>query len=83
MRFTNLRFLMRHRRVLLWDLAELLKISQSAVSQRLNGRLEFLPMERDILGRYFGVKVEWLFQEFRMPAMHPQASAFAPAVWAR
>jgi len=83
MKFVNLRFLMRHRRVLLWDLAELLKISQSAVSQRLNGRLKFLPMERDIVARSFGVRVDWLFEEFQMPPIQQQTSPFVPAVWAR
>ena len=67
MKFPNLRVMMAHRRVRIWELSAVLRMSDGYVSQRLNGRHEFAPHERTRLAEYFGVKEDWLFAPMSVP----------------
>ena len=79
MRFANLRVMMSDRRVRLWELAKVLKRSDAYLSDRLNGRYQFAPHERTRLAEYFGVKEDWLFQEFRPPVARRETAMLTPS----
>jgi len=82
--FPRVRTLMKARRVRLYDLAELLRMSDSAVCERLHGRAQFAPHERTRLADYFGVLESWLFAPEEIPASaRRQPAPFASAAWAR
>jgi hypothetical protein len=82
--FPNLRAMMRMRAVRLYHLADLLRMSDSSVCERLHGRGEFAPHEKTRLAQYFNVKEEWLFAPLEIPASaRIQPANLAPAVWAR
>jgi len=83
MRFPNLRVMMSHRRVRLWELAAVLKHSDTYLSDRLNGRYEFAPHERTRLAEYFGVKEAWLFQRFQPPVAVRENASLVPAMETR
>jgi hypothetical protein len=83
MRFANLRAMMSHRRVRAWELAQILRHSDAYLSDRLNGRYEFAPHERTRLAEYFGVKEDWLFQEFRPPVARRETAMLTPAMEVR
>ncbi len=46
MRFANLRSMMSYRRIRIWELSAVLRMSDGAVSQRLNGRYDFARIRR-------------------------------------
>jgi hypothetical protein len=82
--FPRVRTLMRSRGTRLYHLAELLRMSDSAICERLHGRAEFAPHEKARLAWYFSVKEEWLFAPEEIPASaRIQPTPFAPARWAR
>ena len=45
-----------------YRLAVLLDESESWLSRRLTGRVDFTPLDRDRIARALGYPVEWLFQ---------------------
>jgi plasmid maintenance system antidote protein VapI len=75
--------LMRARNVKLYHVAELLRVSDSLVCEKLQGRSKFAPHEKTRLAWFFGVKEEWLFAQEEIPASaRLQPAPFAPG-WAR
>lgn len=81
--FPNLRSLMTFRHVRVFELAHVLKISDGATSNRLNGRIPWAPHERNRLVSFFGVEEDWLFQEFRPPVARRETASLVPAMETR
>ena len=80
--FGNLRNLMRARRICLFHLAGVLRMSDSSVCERLAGRIPLAPHEKQRLAEFFGVKQEWLFAPLDIPAsarLKPETAMLAPA----
>jgi hypothetical protein len=50
-----------------YKFAAMIGHSESWLSRRLLGRVQFTPDERQIVGQALGYPVEWLFQEPRPP----------------
>lgn len=63
----NLRIAMQAKRIKVLDLCPVLKLSSPQISLRLNGRMEFLPHERNRLCEYFGFREAWLFAQTAIP----------------
>jgi transcriptional regulator with XRE-family HTH domain len=78
--FPNMRSLMTFRHVRVFELARLLRVSDGAMSNRLNGRIPFAPHERNRLTEFFGVDGDWLFHEFRPPVARRETAMLAPAM---
>jgi transcriptional regulator with XRE-family HTH domain len=68
MDFPNLRGLMRARGIRIFQIGQLLRMSDSAVNQRLLGRIPFLPYQRTRIAELFGVEESWLFAPLVVPA---------------
>lgn len=83
MKYPNLRAMMFHRKVRLFELAAVLRMSDGALSMRLTGRYEFAPHERNRLAEYFSVSSDWLFQEFRPPVARRETAMLVPAMETR
>jgi len=82
--FPNMRSLMTFRHVRVFELANLLRISDGAMSNRLNGRIPISNCERNRLVEFFGVEGDWLFQEFRPPVARRETAMFThPAMEVR
>lgn len=69
MKFVNLEAAMRDRKIRQYELARVLRIHPSTVSQMLNGVGRPLePIEKQRICALFGLSSEWLFAEVRPPA---------------
>jgi transcriptional regulator with XRE-family HTH domain len=58
-----------------FQLAALLGESESWLSRRLTGRVEFTPEERERVARALGYPAEWLFHEPTPPSRFSDVSA--------
>jgi len=65
--YPNLRCVMEQRRVKVYDLARLIKVSHGQASLRLAGRVPFRHYERNRVAEHFGLSSDWLFQQLAIP----------------
>ena len=78
MEFPNLRGMMKHTHTRIYDLAQFLKMSDASFSQRLTGRYQWAPHERNRLSEYFGINQEWLFAPLSVPPSARRERAMRP-----
>ncbi len=83
MLFPNLRNMMKYRRVRLWELAAVLKRSDTYLSDRLEGRYQFAPHERTRIAEYFGLQEGYLFKQFEPPVARRETASLTPAMETR
>jgi len=81
--FPRVRMLLRSRSVKLYHLAELLRVSDSLVCEKLQGRSPFAPHEKTRLAWFFGVKEEWLFAAEEIPTSARLRPEDSPTMWAK
>jgi transcriptional regulator with XRE-family HTH domain len=82
--FPNLRALMRTRGIHLYHLGQLLRMSDSAMNQRLLGRIPLAPHEKRRLAELFGVEEAWLFAPLVVPpAVRRETAMLTPAMETR
>ena len=67
MELDHLRAVMKQKRVRIYELARMLKMSDASFSHRLAGRYEFAPHERARLSAFFGINQNWLFSPLVIP----------------
>jgi hypothetical protein len=65
--FINLEWVLGLRRIRRFEIAQLLKISEGALCNRLTGKTEFLPHEKQRVAEYVGFQPEWLFAQLTPP----------------
>lgn len=76
--YPRIRTLMRSRSTRLYHLAELLRVSDSTICERLMGRAQLAPHEKTRLAQYFGVEEAWLFASEAIPAQRREVAMIAP-----
>ena len=67
MKFPNLLWAIKNRRMTHYEMASKLQRDASHFSKCLNGRVEFLPHERKRISETLGYEVDWLFQKIVPP----------------
>ncbi len=78
MRYLNLLWALRNRRITNWELAHEIKMDPSRFSRCLNGRFEFAPHERNRIAEVLDYPADWLFALPSPPPASSRAEA-APA----
>jgi hypothetical protein len=67
MRYPNLAWAMRNRRLPNYRVAALAELSESSFSRAISGRREFTPEERERVAAVLGFPSAWLFAKARPP----------------
>jgi len=85
MRFINLRFALAQVRMPHFELAQLLRVSESALSRKLTGRREFTVEERARIAEILSARgatldASWLFSEPVPPRAKREENNGVPAV---
>ena len=66
--FPNLAWAMAQHRIVQYQIARALGISEGTLSVRLRGRVQFAPHEKARIAELVGYQAEWLFAEIAPPA---------------
>ncbi len=80
MRFPNLLWALRNRRITNWELAQKIKMDPSRFSRCLNGRFEFAPHERNRIAELLGYERDWLFALPSPPLASARSETVSAAV---